>query len=974
MPVQKVYLVFHQGDEWRHYQRNAGKHKRGELVAQRFAAAGGKHGKRGASGEQGADDLFLPALESIPAEMPREQFGRVGIHRFRRGVFHAGIVAQTAAAGSLPGARMYRTGVDRTRQFGVIFFTQLVVSMASWYSYLRFPIGRFAPPFMLSHPNPSFFCVKLASRLASMSALSLVFGVGAIGAATFLATAPVFAQNEKQPAGSTGEIISPGSAPFTETFDDIQKRDEPYAEALRKGTYVPKRIVIPNVMGKELERELRKFIVPSVDETPVKHSVVPFMGRMDTEGHYLPAPTTKTDTLQAARLAPQSAGTTINGLTLATTQQSIPPDTQGAVGPNHAMILVNSNLAIYNKATGVRIGNIVTLDSFFAVTSGGTSYPRAGSYDPRVVYDRLSGRWFATNMEFGRAAGDLDGDGLQDTDDNDVILAVSRTSDPTGTWDKYVIPFGELDYFTDYSTLGVDDNGVYFAAAMFPYTNANSFKNKLLVVPKASLIAASPSIGAITQFSPVTGAFGTPQPALNLDGTGGGRAYFVYSSNANFGNLRYRTVTWSGTTPTLFPAVGATATQLTTPAFGGQPPTAPALGSTQNIDAGDFRLQMAIIRNNQIWCTRTVGVDSAGGSTAVNRAAGEWLNLNIANPTATLVQSGRIFDTAASDPMFYYYPSVAVSGQGHAAVGFSGSKSTIPVGVYTAGRLSTDAAGTLQGILSVKPGNQSYTVTYGGPKNRWGDYSYTAVDPNDDQTIWTFQEYTVSTNNWGTWGQQLRAPAPVASAITAPAGQGQQGQPNVTFQLKGTGFFDPGTSTPAFLNRLTATVDGTGVSNVRAYYINPTTIGIQANIAVGAPLGNRNVTITNPDGQAITVNNALRIVAAPATTARLTITRTLARVSGVVRATYTITNPAGSGVTFSNVRVTGGSVVVGGITTQTNTTPLPIVIGSLTPGASAQAVLSFPGTVGVAGAAAVITMDGTHSAGSFGSGGRVTLP
>ena len=38
---------------------------------------------------------------------------------------------------------------------------------------------------------------------------------------------------------------------------------------------------------------------------------------------------------------------------------------------------------------------------------------------------------------------------------------------------------------------------------------------------------------------------------------------------------------------------------------------------------------------------------------------------------------------------------------------------------------------------------------------RWGDYSQMVVDPNDDMTVWAFQEYTSATNVWTVRGQKL---------------------------------------------------------------------------------------------------------------------------------------------------------------------------------------------------------------------------
>jgi hypothetical protein len=52
----------------------------------------------------------------------------------------------------------------------------------------------------------------------------------------------------------------------------------------------------------------------------------------------------------------------------------------------------------------------------------------------------------------------------------------------------------------------------------------------------------------------------------------------------------------------------------------------------------------------------------------------------------------------------------------------------------------------------MKAGEAIYTA------GRWGDYSATVVDPTDDLTIWTIQEYAKSpSNTWSTWWTRLDA-------------------------------------------------------------------------------------------------------------------------------------------------------------------------------------------------------------------------
>ena len=59
--------------------------------------------------------------------------------------------------------------------------------------------------------------------------------------------------------------------------------------------------------------------------------------------------------------------------------------------------------------------------------------------------------------------------------------------------------------------------------------------------------------------------------------------------------------------------------------------------------------------------------------------------------------------------------------------------------------------------VTLKDGEGPYTKTRGG-LNRWGDYSGAQVDPSDDLSLWTVQEYARiptgrgdGSGRWGTW-------------------------------------------------------------------------------------------------------------------------------------------------------------------------------------------------------------------------------
>src|SRR5439155_16438603 len=90
----------------------------------------------------------------------------------------------------------------------------------------------------------------------------------------------------------------------------------------------------------------------------------------------------------------------------------IPPDTQGAVGPNHIMTTLNDRIRIQTK-TGDTL-RTVSLRSFWRTTNT--------TFDPKITYDPFNNRWIfvaLTNPE---------------TSSSMILLAVSQTNDPLGIW------------------------------------------------------------------------------------------------------------------------------------------------------------------------------------------------------------------------------------------------------------------------------------------------------------------------------------------------------------------------------------------------------------------------------------------------------------------------------------------------------------------------------------------------------------
>jgi hypothetical protein len=585
--------------------------------------------------------------------------------------------------------------------------------------------------------------------------------------------------------------------------------------------------------------------------------------------------------------APQTLGTQFNGATGPTETGAFPPDTQGVVGPSQFVVFLNGRLRTFNKTTGVADGVLnVDSDVFFASVM---TPPAAGevtfSTDPNVRYDRLSGRWFLNIID-----ATLSTTTGATTRANRVIIAVSDAASNgvisgTTVWTFYQF-LGDAALFTDYQSFGIDKDAMYIGGNMFTLAGAfNSTKG--LVIPKAPALAATPltiwAFSGLVATSTGAGPF-SPRGVDNPDPTNTGPTalgYFIGVDNATFNTLMIRRVTNPGSlgpSPTISANISV-ATPLTT-RF---PVKVPHLGNTGGtngrLDALDDRLYAATIRNGRLWTAHNIGVNNTGVAGATNnRNAARWYELQNLSATPSVVQSGTLFDNNATNDANqrnYWIPSIMVSGQGHVAMGASIAGTNERINAFTTGRLAGDTLGTMRdgpgGVAF--PGYTASATAYNPPSDpggtggrRWGDYSFTSLDPKDDMTMWTIQEYCNGTNTYGVQVVKLIAPPPASIANGPNAGlynvQGGLASTNVTItgtSVSGSGFYDPGANLPAPalpFNHITATVSGSNITVNSVTYNSPTSITLNLN-TVGATLTDsnlspetvRDLTITNPDGQ-----------------------------------------------------------------------------------------------------------------------------
>ena len=100
--------------------------------------------------------------------------------------------------------------------------------------------------------------------------------------------------------------------------------------------------------------------------------------------------------------------------------------------------------------------------------------------------------------------------------------------------------------------------------------------------------------------------------------------------------------------------------------------------------------------------------------------------------------------------MDVYYPSIAVNAMGDILVGCSGSSQTQPISTYAFTGHFDGTTTTFDPPTLTRQGVSDYEILDSIGRNRWGDYSATSIDPTNPRRIWTIQQYTASTDVWGT--------------------------------------------------------------------------------------------------------------------------------------------------------------------------------------------------------------------------------
>ncbi|MGE0359378.1 MAG: Ig-like domain-containing protein [Vicinamibacterales bacterium] len=547
-----------------------------------------------------------------------------------------------------------------------------------------------------------------------------------------------------------------------------------------------------------------------------------------------------------------------HGLTAEPDTNAVSPDASGDMGPTQYLLAVNGRIRSFAKATGAPDGSLnATTDLFFTTVRNG-----AATSAPRVRFDRRAGRWLVLMTTAALP--------------NRYLLAISNSATAaTGAWtfmqwtnDRTQGGVGGgAACVGDDPTLALDEDAVYVGvnqrcgAAL----NALAFDSTSLYVLRRSSVLAG-SVADRTPFhglvaTPTSPGIYAPQGVTNFDDDTS-QGYVIGVDNLDKGRLVLRRITNPGGTPTL--SADIVVTQDVDPT--GDAIDVPHPGGVLPLAGHDHRLGQAVIRNGRLWTSHHFEVDTFGEADVNgNRNGVRWYELTNLIGVVSQVQSGTIWDPAGANPASFWTSAIMPTAQGHVALGMSTAGPLSRVHGAVTGRLAGAAIGTMSAPAIFTPAHTFTFNLQGAPATSqpWSRVSSTSLDPDDDMTVWTLQQFVDGFDSWGLQLVRVVAPPPATISSVSPnalaAGLAGAAVTVTGSATGGRGFFDPGAG---FLRRLTAAFSGAGVTVTNVAYTSPTSLTLTVN-TVGAAAGPRTLTVTNPDGQTSQLAAALTITTAP---------------------------------------------------------------------------------------------------------------
>jgi len=512
----------------------------------------------------------------------------------------------------------------------------------------------------------------------------------------------------------------------------------------------------------------------------------PVVNRSISKGH---AGINRMGNAKRAKSSPELLGG-FNGLNLhdqryanGGNQFSVEPPDQGlCAGNGFVMESVNDVLAIYDNGGNKLVGP-VDLNTFYgypAAINRGTGAYGPEITDPSCYYDAQTQRWFQVVLTIDRVGTTSFLAGT-----NHLDIAVSTTSNPTGSWNIYRLPVqnngtqGTPDHgcaggycLGDYPHIGADSHAIFLTTNEFSLFDDGFYGAQIYAISKQALASgAQANVALFNGGDPsIPAPAFTVWPAISSGGqyvtTQGGTEYLL-SSDAVFYDSGISNTLWlwsvsnTQAIDTMPSGLALNVSPLTVQQYAvpsslahqkpgntplrdcfATPSCASILGypsivysTPRDLAVNDSRMQQVSYANGKLWGTLDTDVLLGDGS------HGSGINYFVINPNAVaLVANGTLSLPDAN--LTYGAAAVTQSGRGVIAFTVVG-----PNDYPSAGYASLDAkigAGDVHiAAGGAGPWDGFTGIPYlGGGRPRWGDYGAAAADGN---TIWLASEYIAQT-------------------------------------------------------------------------------------------------------------------------------------------------------------------------------------------------------------------------------------
>jgi len=465
-----------------------------------------------------------------------------------------------------------------------------------------------------------------------------------------------------------------------------------------------------------------------------------------------------------------------------------PPDQALAVGNGFVLEGVNTALRV-RRTDGSAATATVALNAFFGLPveiNRTTGVFGPFTTDPRAYFDVDTQRWFVTMLEIDQdpVTGDLLGH-------SEVMIAVSTTSDPTGTWSIFSIDVtndtGTPEHagcpcFGDQPLIGADAYGFYISTNEFPLFEDGFNGAQVYAMSKTKLAAGIvPTVVSFSGLPLAEGPAYTLQPAITAQGgahatANNGTEYFLSALDFD-GTLDNRIAVWALTnTATLnnaVPSLTLRSAVLDSQVYGQPPDVQQRPGSTPLADAikagafgkagaqplpliaaNDDRMQQVTWADGKLWSSLSTVVKPANGPVQ-SGAAYFVVAPSLAGGTlgGSIVKQGYV----SVSGLGIVFPSVGVNKNGKGVMSFSIAGTSMYPSVAYVPIDATHGAGAITLVAQgagPDDGFSGYQIFGGDRAGRWGDYSAAVADA--DGTIWFANEYIpnaprTALANWGTF-------------------------------------------------------------------------------------------------------------------------------------------------------------------------------------------------------------------------------